>query len=160
MTKGELVDSVSTNTGLSKKQTRKALDVTLDAIGGALSRGEEVNFRELPGVRKVPGCRARPAKWCQPPHPRADHDPRQTGAEVLGRRWLEIEGHGPDLSPLADSGRFAAALREAPRTSRLLAHSWRPTGNARRCVICSGRFRWATRPRAVEPGGRGQVRAA
>ena len=45
MTKGELVDRVSTNTGLSKKQTRKALDVTLDAIGGALSRGEEVNSR-------------------------------------------------------------------------------------------------------------------
>ena len=49
MTKAELVDRVSTNTGLSKRQTREALDVTLDAIGGALSRGEEVNF---PGFGK------------------------------------------------------------------------------------------------------------
>jgi nucleoid DNA-binding protein len=44
MTKGELVDRVSTNTGLSKRQTKEALDVTLNAIGGALSRGEEVSF--------------------------------------------------------------------------------------------------------------------
>jgi DNA-binding protein HU-beta len=49
MTKSELVDRVSTNTGLSKTQTREALDVTLNAIGGALSRGEEVNF---PGFGK------------------------------------------------------------------------------------------------------------
>ena len=49
MTKSEVVDRVSTNTGLSKRQTREALDVTLNAIGGALSRGEEVNF---PGFGK------------------------------------------------------------------------------------------------------------
>lgn len=49
MTKGEFVDRVSANSGLSKKQTRKAIDVMLNAIGGALSRGEEVKF---PGFGK------------------------------------------------------------------------------------------------------------
>jgi DNA-binding protein HU-beta len=49
MTKGELIDRVSTHTGLNKKQTREVLDVTLNAIGGALSKGEEVNF---PGFGK------------------------------------------------------------------------------------------------------------
>jgi DNA-binding protein HU-beta len=49
MTKGELVDRVSASTGLNKRQTREAIDVALNAIGGALSRGEEVNF---PGFGK------------------------------------------------------------------------------------------------------------
>ncbi len=49
MTKGEFVDRVSADSGLSKKQTRKAVDVMLNAIGGALSRGEEVSF---PGFGK------------------------------------------------------------------------------------------------------------
>jgi DNA-binding protein HU-beta len=49
VTKGELVDRVSASTGLSKRQTREAIDVTLNAIGGTLSRGEEVSF---PGFGK------------------------------------------------------------------------------------------------------------
>ena len=49
MTKGEFVDRVSANSGLNKKQTRETIDVILDAIGGALSRGEEVSF---PGFGK------------------------------------------------------------------------------------------------------------
>lgn len=49
MTKGEFVDRVSANSGLNKKQTRETIDVMLDAIGGALSRGEEVSF---PGFGK------------------------------------------------------------------------------------------------------------
>jgi DNA-binding protein HU-beta len=49
MTKRELVDRVSASTGLNKRQTREAIDVALNAIGGALSRGEEVNF---PGFGK------------------------------------------------------------------------------------------------------------
>ena len=44
MTKGEFVDRVTASSGLSKKQTRKAIDVMLNTIGGALSGGEEVNF--------------------------------------------------------------------------------------------------------------------
>jgi DNA-binding protein HU-beta len=49
VTKGELVDRVSANTKLSKRQTREAIDVALNAISGALSRGEEVSF---PGFGK------------------------------------------------------------------------------------------------------------
>jgi DNA-binding protein HU-beta len=49
MTKGELVDRVSASTGLNKRQTRETIGVALNAIGEALSRGEEVNF---PGFGK------------------------------------------------------------------------------------------------------------
>jgi nucleoid DNA-binding protein len=49
VTKGEFVDRVTANSGLNKKQTRETIDVMLDAIGGALSRGEEVSF---PGFGK------------------------------------------------------------------------------------------------------------
>ena len=49
MTKGEFVDRVSANSGLNKRQTRQTIDRMLDAIGGALSRGDEVSF---PGFGK------------------------------------------------------------------------------------------------------------
>jgi DNA-binding protein HU-beta len=63
MTKAELVDRVSTNTGLSKVQTKEALDVTLNAIGGALSRGEDVNF---PGFGKFQVVERRPRNGVNP----------------------------------------------------------------------------------------------
>ena len=63
MTKAEIVDRVSTNTGLSKRQAREALDVTLNTIGGALSRGEEVNF---PGFGKFQVAQRSPRNGVNP----------------------------------------------------------------------------------------------
>ena len=44
MTKGEFVDQVSTETGLSKSDATKAVDAFLDVVTEALKRGGEVNF--------------------------------------------------------------------------------------------------------------------
>ena len=44
MTKTELATSVSTSTGLSKKDALSALDATLEAIKNALSSGDTVSI--------------------------------------------------------------------------------------------------------------------
>ena len=63
MTKGEFVDRISANSGLNKRQTRETIDRMLDAIGGALSRGEEVNF---PGFGKFQVVEREPRKGVNP----------------------------------------------------------------------------------------------
>ena len=44
MTKGEFVDQVANNSGLSKGEAAKAVDAVLDTIEETLKRGGEVNF--------------------------------------------------------------------------------------------------------------------
>ena len=44
MTKGEFVDRVSSETGLSKNDAGKAVDVFIDVVTETLKRGGEVNF--------------------------------------------------------------------------------------------------------------------
>ncbi len=46
MNKGDLVDSVATQSGLSKADSARAVDAVLDAITGSLMKGEKVT---LPG---------------------------------------------------------------------------------------------------------------
>jgi len=46
MNKGELVDSIAKQSGLTKTDAAKALDATLDAITGTLQTGDKVT---LPG---------------------------------------------------------------------------------------------------------------
>lgn len=46
MNKGELVDSIAKQSGMTKVDSAKALDATLDAITGALMTGDKVT---LPG---------------------------------------------------------------------------------------------------------------
>ena len=46
MNKGELVDSIAKQSGLTKADAAKALDATLDAVTGTLQTGDKVT---LPG---------------------------------------------------------------------------------------------------------------
>ncbi len=46
MNKGELIDSVAQQSGLTKTDSAKAVDAVLDAITGSLMKGEKVS---LPG---------------------------------------------------------------------------------------------------------------
>jgi len=46
MNKGDLVDSIAKQSGLTKADSARALDATLDAVTGALMQGERVT---LPG---------------------------------------------------------------------------------------------------------------
>ncbi len=46
MNKGELVASISKQSGLTKADSQRALDATLDSIEGALKKGDKVT---LPG---------------------------------------------------------------------------------------------------------------
>ena len=43
MNKGELIDAVAASAGLSKADAGKALDGTIDAITGALKKGDRVS---------------------------------------------------------------------------------------------------------------------
>ena len=44
MTKQALVDSVAKKVGLSKAQTKKCLDAFIEAITGALKKGDSITF--------------------------------------------------------------------------------------------------------------------
>lgn len=44
MNKAEFIDAVAEKTGLSKKDSKLALDATLETITGALSKGDSVSF--------------------------------------------------------------------------------------------------------------------
>jgi len=44
MTKGELIDKIANATGFSKVDSSKALDSTLNAIRGALKKGQKVTL--------------------------------------------------------------------------------------------------------------------
>lgn len=44
MTKAELIDKISSGAGLTKTDAGKALDATLDAIKGALKKGQKVTL--------------------------------------------------------------------------------------------------------------------
>lgn len=44
MTKAELIEKIAGGAGLSKAQASKALDATLDAIKGALKKGQKVTL--------------------------------------------------------------------------------------------------------------------
>jgi DNA-binding protein HU-beta len=44
MNKGELIDSIAKQTGLTKADSQRALDATLDAIQGTLATGEKVSI--------------------------------------------------------------------------------------------------------------------
>ncbi len=44
MTKAELIEKIAAGAGLSKAQASKALDATLDAIKGALKKGQKVTL--------------------------------------------------------------------------------------------------------------------
>ncbi|MGE5557321.1 MAG: HU family DNA-binding protein [Bacillota bacterium] len=44
MTKAELIDRVAEKTGLTKKDSGKAVDATVAAISGALSKGSKVQL--------------------------------------------------------------------------------------------------------------------
>ncbi len=44
MNKGELIDSVATQSGLTKADSAKAVDAALDAITGSLMKGEKVSI--------------------------------------------------------------------------------------------------------------------
>ncbi len=44
MTKGEFIEKVATKSNLSKKDAGGAVDAVLEAIGEALSKGEDVAF--------------------------------------------------------------------------------------------------------------------
>lgn len=44
MNKGELIDSIAKQTGLTKADSSRALDATLDAIQGTLATGEKVSI--------------------------------------------------------------------------------------------------------------------
>ena len=44
MTKSDFVDKVADNSGMSKKETSKAVDAVLKSLTDALSQGEEINF--------------------------------------------------------------------------------------------------------------------
>lgn len=46
MNKGELIDSIAKQTGMTKADSGRSLDATLDAVTGALMQGERVT---LPG---------------------------------------------------------------------------------------------------------------
>lgn len=46
MNKGELINSIAKQTGMTKADSGRALDATLDAVTGALMKGERVT---LPG---------------------------------------------------------------------------------------------------------------
>lgn len=44
MTKAELIDKVASGAGLSKADASRAIDTTLDAIKGALKKGQKVTL--------------------------------------------------------------------------------------------------------------------
>jgi DNA-binding protein HU-beta len=44
MNKGELVDAMASEAGLSKADAERALGATLDAISGAMSKGDKVSL--------------------------------------------------------------------------------------------------------------------
>ena len=44
MTKQDLIDQVAAETGLSKKDAGQAIDAVVDAISGALAKGEKVSL--------------------------------------------------------------------------------------------------------------------
>jgi DNA-binding protein HU-beta len=44
MNKGELIDSIAKQSGLTKADSQRALDATLDAIKGSLMTGEKVSI--------------------------------------------------------------------------------------------------------------------
>ena len=44
MNKADLISNISTNSGLSKKDSEKALAATIDAISGALKAGDKVQL--------------------------------------------------------------------------------------------------------------------
>ena len=44
MTKSELVDRIASRTDLSKRDSQRALEATIDGIQEALARGEDVSF--------------------------------------------------------------------------------------------------------------------
>jgi len=61
MTKAELVDTISWQTGVSKKDTGTIVNLILDNIGEALMRGDKVELRGF-GSFKVKTRRARQAR--------------------------------------------------------------------------------------------------
>ncbi len=44
MNKGELIDVIATEAGISKASAKKALDATLDAVKNALAKGDKVSL--------------------------------------------------------------------------------------------------------------------
>jgi nucleoid DNA-binding protein len=61
MTKADLVESISENTGLSKKETGVVVDLILENIGRALCDGDKVELRGF-GSFKVKERRSRKAR--------------------------------------------------------------------------------------------------
>ena len=61
MTKAELVDNISWQTGVSKKDTGAIVNLILDNISAALTRGDKVELRGF-GSFKVKTRRARQAR--------------------------------------------------------------------------------------------------
>lgn len=69
MNKGELVASIAKQTGLTKADSQRALDATLDAVQGSLSSGDKVT---IPGFGTFSTSRRSARKGRNP----------QTGAEI------------------------------------------------------------------------------
>ena len=44
MNKGELIDVIAVEAGISKASAKKALEATLDAVKGALAKGDKVSL--------------------------------------------------------------------------------------------------------------------
>ena len=113
MTKAEFLDQLARDERIgSKKAAGDAVDAVLDAITDVLERRRG---RQLHRLRQVPRRRARPAPGRQPPHRRADHDPRRQGAALLGRLGAEVQGQG--LSRRADASRSRTGSRRSSRSA-------------------------------------------
>ena len=73
MTKSQLVDSVQTRTGLTRKQSADAVEAVLETVQDVLGRGGEVALRALASSASPSAARARasiraPAsRWRSPP---------------------------------------------------------------------------------------------
>ncbi len=69
MNKGDLIDSIAKQSGLTKADSARALDATLDAVTGSLMKGERVT---LPGFGTFSTSKRAARKGRNP----------QTGAEI------------------------------------------------------------------------------
>ena len=92
MNKGELVSAVADKVGLSRGQAGEAVDAAIEAITGALKKGDEVKivgFGTFVVTNRAPG-EARPAHRQEGEGPRVQDPevPRRRGPE--GRRQREV----------------------------------------------------------------------
>ena len=123
MNKDELITAVAAKTGYNKKSAQEAVDAVLETIMDIVRDGDKVAIAGFGTFLLVE--RGRPHRP-QPPHRRADPDPRPQRTEVHPRRKVQRSGEinqqgghmGPPLQRRAhrdDGGRTGRApLRILP----------------------------------------------